>query len=201
MVLSVLPRSVSHGGLSHRAQRHLNKFHLCVTPQPSARSASAAILSFPGKDPSLEIKYRPKKNKEKKEAEPEREEKSDRDESSTPPPKIDRRRGSQVGERPGACHRCTDRRTGVSRRGRVQARWVLMRCGSGPDQALGQDVRRVRRLSEDGGLRSVRLLQRHEEVRRAQQDSTEVSAQAVRGPSPGERLHSRTPPRRHGDVT
>lgn len=33
----------------------------------------------------------------------------------------------------------------------------------------------------------MRLLQRHEEVRRAQQDPTEVSAQAVRGPSPGER--------------
>lgn len=48
-------------------------------------------------DPSLEIKYRPKKNKEKKETEPEREEKSE-DERSSPPPKIDRRRVSQVSE-------------------------------------------------------------------------------------------------------
>lgn len=128
------------------------------------------ILSFPDKDPSLEIKYRPKKNKEKKEAEPEREEKSDRDESSTPPPKMDRRRGSQVSERPSRC---------LSPESPVQFWWALMRRGSGSDQALGQDVRRVRRLSEDGGLRSVRLLQGHEKVRRAQQDPTEVSAQAV----------------------
>eukprot|EP00066_Takifugu_rubripes_P001635 XP_003962964.1 PREDICTED: CXXC-type zinc finger protein 1-like [Takifugu rubripes] len=58
------------------------------------------------KDPSLEIKYRPKKNKEKKETEPEREEKSDRDESCTPPPKTDRRRASQIKRSARMCGEC-----------------------------------------------------------------------------------------------
>lgn len=54
-------------------------------------------------DPSLEIKYRPKKTKEKeeRESEPEREEKTDGDDSSTPLPKLDKRRGSQVTRQPG----------------------------------------------------------------------------------------------------
>lgn len=51
------------------------------------------------RDPSLEIKYRPKKTKEKeeKEVEPERDNKPEGDGSSTPQPRVDRRRGSQVG--------------------------------------------------------------------------------------------------------
>uniref|UniRef100_A0A667ZQC3 CXXC-type zinc finger protein 1 n=1 Tax=Myripristis murdjan TaxID=586833 RepID=A0A667ZQC3_9TELE len=55
-------------------------------------------LSCRDKDNSLEIKYRPKKTKEKeeKEAELEKEEKAEEDGSSTPHPKMDRRRGSQV---------------------------------------------------------------------------------------------------------
>lgn len=50
------------------------------------------------KDPSLEIKYRPKKTKEKEENEvaPEGDSKLDRDGSSTPQPKTEKRRGSQV---------------------------------------------------------------------------------------------------------
>ena len=53
------------------------------------------------RDPSLEIKYRPKKTKEKeekeeKEAELEGDDKLDGDGSSTPQPRTDRRRGSQV---------------------------------------------------------------------------------------------------------
>lgn len=50
------------------------------------------------KDSSLEIKYRPKKTKEKeeKEVEPESDNKPEGDGSSTPQPRMDRRRGSQV---------------------------------------------------------------------------------------------------------
>lgn len=68
---------------------------VCISCARCVSSALAVILSSTDQDPSLEIKYRPKKNKEKKETEAEREEKSD-DESSSPPPKIDRRRISQV---------------------------------------------------------------------------------------------------------
>uniref|UniRef100_H3C7H1 CXXC-type zinc finger protein 1 n=1 Tax=Tetraodon nigroviridis TaxID=99883 RepID=H3C7H1_TETNG len=56
-------------------------------------------------DPSLEIKYRPKKNKEKKETGVEREERSE-DESSSPPPKIDRRRVSQIKRSARMCGEC-----------------------------------------------------------------------------------------------
>ncbi|MEQ2219480.1 hypothetical protein XENOCAPTIV_018476 [Xenoophorus captivus] len=58
-------------------------------------------------DSSLEIKYRQKKNKE---TEPERDDRTDGDRSSTPQPKIDRRRGSQVtGKKPGyPCDFCKD---------------------------------------------------------------------------------------------
>ena len=54
---------------------------------------------FADRDPSLEIKYRPKKSKEKeeRESEAERDDKSDGEGSSTPQPKIDKRRVSQVG--------------------------------------------------------------------------------------------------------
>lgn len=78
-------------------------FFVCRCQRPVS-CAVAVILSFSEKDPSLEIKYRPKKNKQKKEMDAEREEKSDRDESCTPPPKTDRRRGSQVRERPGGSY-------------------------------------------------------------------------------------------------
>lgn len=63
------------------------------------------VVSFTGRDPSLEIKYRPRKTKEKeeKESEPEREEKLEGDGSSTPQPKTDKRRGSQVTWQPGVC--------------------------------------------------------------------------------------------------
>ena len=54
------------------------------------------VVSVADREPSLGIKYRPKKMKEEKESETEREEKTDGDGSSTPQPKIDRRRGSQV---------------------------------------------------------------------------------------------------------
>ncbi|TMS00993.1 CXXC-type zinc finger protein 1 [Larimichthys crocea] len=57
------------------------------------------------RDPSLEIKYRPKKTKEK-ESEPEREDKPDGDGSSTPQPKIDRRRGSQIKRSARMCGEC-----------------------------------------------------------------------------------------------
>lgn len=69
---------------------------VCISCQRSVSSTLAVILSSTDQDPSLEIKYRPKKNKEK-ETEPEMEEISG-DESSSPPPKIDRRRVSQVRE-------------------------------------------------------------------------------------------------------
>ncbi|KAM4609889.1 CXXC-type zinc finger protein 1a [Polymixia lowei] len=61
-----------------------------------------------GKDGSLEIKYRPKKNKEKEdqEAEPEQEEGPGEDGSSTPHPKMDRRRGSQVKRSARMCGEC-----------------------------------------------------------------------------------------------
>lgn len=55
------------------------------------------------RDSSLEIKYRPKKTKEKEEkeketeTETERDDKPDKDGSSIPQPRMDRRRGSQVG--------------------------------------------------------------------------------------------------------
>ena len=60
-------------------------------------------MSIADREPSLGIKYRPKKMKEKeeKDSETEREEKTDGDGSSTPQPKIDRRRGSQVTQQPG----------------------------------------------------------------------------------------------------
>uniref|UniRef100_A0A3B4ZHJ9 CXXC-type zinc finger protein 1 n=1 Tax=Stegastes partitus TaxID=144197 RepID=A0A3B4ZHJ9_9TELE len=60
------------------------------------------------KDPSLEIKYRLKKTREKedKEAEPERDDKTDGDESSTPQPRIDRRRGSQIKRSARMCGEC-----------------------------------------------------------------------------------------------
>lgn len=63
-----------------------------------SRSSVSCILSLE-RDSSLEIKYRPKKTKEKeeKEPEPERDSKPDGDGSSTPQPRMDRRRGSQVG--------------------------------------------------------------------------------------------------------
>ncbi len=65
-------------------------------------------MSSADRDPSLEIKYRPKKTKEKedKESEPEREDKLDGDGSSTPQPKIDRKRGSQVTCHLGVCFYC-----------------------------------------------------------------------------------------------
>ncbi|KAJ4934157.1 hypothetical protein JOQ06_006962, partial [Pogonophryne albipinna] len=53
------------------------------------------------KDSSLEIKYRPKKTKEK-----ESEEKPEGDGSSTPQPKIDRRRGSQIKRSARMCGEC-----------------------------------------------------------------------------------------------
>uniref|UniRef100_A0A8P4KHT5 CXXC-type zinc finger protein 1 n=1 Tax=Dicentrarchus labrax TaxID=13489 RepID=A0A8P4KHT5_DICLA len=60
------------------------------------------------RDPSLEIKYRPKKTKEKeeKESEQEREDKLDGDGRSTPQPKIDRRRGSQIKRSARMCGEC-----------------------------------------------------------------------------------------------
>lgn len=63
-------------------------------------------MSIADREPSLGIKYRPKKMKEKEEKEEkdsdtEREEKTDGDGSSTPQLKIDRRRGSQVTQQPG----------------------------------------------------------------------------------------------------
>uniref|UniRef100_A0A3Q2C8M7 CXXC-type zinc finger protein 1 n=1 Tax=Cyprinodon variegatus TaxID=28743 RepID=A0A3Q2C8M7_CYPVA len=63
----------------------------------SERAAKAIRVWFcpscRDKDSSLEIKYRQKKNKE---ADPERDERPDGERGSTPQPKIDRRRGSQV---------------------------------------------------------------------------------------------------------
>lgn len=64
----------------------------------------APAVSRADREPSLELKYRPKKTKEKeeRESEPEREDKTDGDDSSTPQPlKLDRRRGSQVTRQPG----------------------------------------------------------------------------------------------------
>ncbi|XP_071314924.1 CXXC-type zinc finger protein 1a isoform X1 [Trachinotus anak] len=60
------------------------------------------------RDSSLEIKYRPKKTKEKeeKEAAPERDDKPDRDGSSTPQPKTDKRRGSQIKRSARMCGEC-----------------------------------------------------------------------------------------------
>ncbi|XP_074501018.1 CXXC-type zinc finger protein 1a isoform X1 [Sebastes fasciatus] len=66
------------------------------------------------KDSSLEIKYRPKKTKEKEEKEekeesepePEREDKPDGEGSSTPPARIDRRRGSQIKRSARMCGEC-----------------------------------------------------------------------------------------------
>ncbi|KAK5620235.1 hypothetical protein CRENBAI_026847 [Crenichthys baileyi] len=55
------------------------------------------------KDLSLEIKYRQKKNKE---TEPERDDRTDGDRSSTPHPKIDRRRGSQIKRSARMCGEC-----------------------------------------------------------------------------------------------
>uniref|UniRef100_A0A668A7C2 CXXC-type zinc finger protein 1 n=1 Tax=Myripristis murdjan TaxID=586833 RepID=A0A668A7C2_9TELE len=65
-------------------------------------------LSCRDKDNSLEIKYRPKKTKEKeeKEAELEKEEKAEEDGSSTPHPKMDRRRGSQIKRSARMCGEC-----------------------------------------------------------------------------------------------
>ncbi|XP_041858811.1 CXXC-type zinc finger protein 1a [Melanotaenia boesemani] len=60
------------------------------------------------REPSLEIKYRQKKTKERddKEAEPDRADKSDGDRSSTPQSKIDRRRGSQIKRSARMCGEC-----------------------------------------------------------------------------------------------
>lgn len=62
------------------------------------------MVSCSDGDSSLEIKYRLKKIKDS-EAEPEREDKPEEDGSSTPPPKMDRRRGSQVTRQPGSMAR------------------------------------------------------------------------------------------------
>uniref|UniRef100_A0A7N8XSA3 CXXC-type zinc finger protein 1 n=1 Tax=Mastacembelus armatus TaxID=205130 RepID=A0A7N8XSA3_9TELE len=60
------------------------------------------------RDPSLEVKYRLKKTKEKeeKEAEPERDDKPEGDGSTTPQPRIDRRRGSQIKRSARMCGEC-----------------------------------------------------------------------------------------------
>ncbi|KAM4738242.1 CXXC-type zinc finger protein 1a isoform 2-T2 [Anableps anableps] len=55
------------------------------------------------KDSSLEIKYRQKKSRE---AEPERDDRTDGERSSTPQPKIDRRRGSQIKRSARMCGEC-----------------------------------------------------------------------------------------------
>ncbi|XP_034447486.1 CXXC-type zinc finger protein 1a [Hippoglossus hippoglossus] len=60
------------------------------------------------RDSSLEIKYRPKKIKEKeeKEAGPDRDDKLEADGSSTPQPKMDRRRSSQIKRSARMCGEC-----------------------------------------------------------------------------------------------
>ncbi|KAK2850937.1 hypothetical protein Q5P01_007213 [Channa striata] len=60
------------------------------------------------RDASLEIKYRLKKTKEKEEidTEPDRDDKPDGDGSSTPQPRTDRRRGSQVKRSARMCGEC-----------------------------------------------------------------------------------------------
>ncbi|XP_068780233.1 CXXC-type zinc finger protein 1 isoform X2 [Struthio camelus] len=64
-----------------------------------------------------------------------------------------------------------------ARQGRALQEGPGARPGAGPrrqDQALGPHVRRVRGVPAARGLRPVRLLPRHEEVRRPQQDPPEV---------------------------
>uniref|UniRef100_A0A3Q2FDD0 CXXC-type zinc finger protein 1 n=1 Tax=Cyprinodon variegatus TaxID=28743 RepID=A0A3Q2FDD0_CYPVA len=73
----------------------------------SERAAKAIRVWFcpscRDKDSSLEIKYRQKKNKE---ADPERDERPDGERGSTPQPKIDRRRGSQIKRSARMCGEC-----------------------------------------------------------------------------------------------
>ncbi|XP_038154368.1 CXXC-type zinc finger protein 1-like [Cyprinodon tularosa] len=73
----------------------------------SERAAKAIRVWFcpscRDKDSSLEIKYRQKKNKE---ADPERDERPDGERGSTPVPKIDRRRGSQIKRSARMCGEC-----------------------------------------------------------------------------------------------
>uniref|UniRef100_A0A3Q3EW76 CXXC finger protein 1 n=1 Tax=Kryptolebias marmoratus TaxID=37003 RepID=A0A3Q3EW76_KRYMA len=65
--------------------------------------SSWTLHTWTNRDPMLEMKYRPKKNKE---AEPERLDRTDGDRSSTPQPRADRRRGSQIKRSARMCGEC-----------------------------------------------------------------------------------------------
>ncbi|XP_068189673.1 CXXC-type zinc finger protein 1a isoform X2 [Antennarius striatus] len=79
----------------------------------SERAAKAIrvwyCLSCRDRDPALEIKYRLKKMKEEKEereSEPERDDRFDGDDRSSPQPRIDRRRASQIKRSARMCGEC-----------------------------------------------------------------------------------------------
>ncbi|XP_074536601.1 CXXC-type zinc finger protein 1a [Halichoeres trimaculatus] len=78
-------------GVSERAAKSIRVWYC-----PSCRDS----------DPSLAVKFRPKKSKDKEEKEAEPEDRLDGDGSSTPQPKNDRRRGSQIKRSARMCGEC-----------------------------------------------------------------------------------------------
>lgn len=127
------------------------------------------------KYPSLEIKYRSKKSREK-EVEPERAERQ-YSTPSTPEYRSERRRGSKVMWKSFSSIVCAV--NNLKQKTKVTV-WRFL------GEKVCKNVRGVRALQKDRGLCPVWLLQRHEEVWRSKQNQTEVQVSAVWGQGQGE---------------